>query len=285
MSDLPTIRAGAVMSLFDLTGQVAIVTGATKGIGRAIAGLFTDHGARVVVSSRNQSDCEAVADTLNSSRGELCAIAHSSDISDRESLAPLVQAGVDRWGRIDTLVSNASLSPAGSIETFDELQFADVLTANVRNNAVLARLVIPWMREAGGGSMVFITASSGVAPRPQRMVYGTSKAALAYLAKTLAIDLGRYNIRANAVAPGVTRTEISKATWTRPDLLRIAVGDAPLGRIGEPDEVAACVLFLASKGGAYTTGQTILVDGGITLQGHEGISRVAEIKAAETQDE
>jgi len=253
--------------LFDLSGKVAIVTGASKGIGRATAERLAEHGACVVIASRNAKECEAVSETINARTGRQCAIAIGCDIRDRASLTALVDSTATRLGSIDILVSNASLAPEGSIESFDEKVFADVLTVNVLHNAVLARLVLPFMKTAGGGSMVFVTATSAIVPRPPRMVYGTSKAALAHLARTLSVDLGRYNIRVNAVAPGLIRTDISKPLWTHPDALRDVVRNAPLNRIGEPDEIAASILFLASPGGAYITGQTIVVDGGYTLQG------------------
>ena len=259
------------MELFDLSGHVALVTGSSRGIGRAIAERLAEHGSKVVFSSRTSSECERHARAVNDRYGDGRAIAVPCDVSDRSQLRRLVATTLDRWGRIDTLVGNALVEGDTSpwIERFDEETFTTWFEGNVTNNAFLVKLVAPTMRAQGGGSVVFIASSSGVAALEDYLGYGTSKAALIHLARILAVQLGPYNVRVNAVAPGIVASG-GPANWGTDEEQQIGVGQIPLGRLGTPDEIASCVVWLASPGGAFATGQAFVVDGGQTLKGMSG---------------
>lgn len=258
-------------TLFDLSGHVAIVTGSSKGIGRAIAERLAQHGSRVVVSSRTLVDCRAVAEAINERAGEERAIAVACDVASRPDIAGLVDAAMERWGRIDVAVGNALASgdETAWIERLHEDEFTAWFEGNVTNNAYLAKLVSPVMRAQGGGSIVFVSSSSGVAALEDYPGYGTSKAALNHLARTLAIQLGPHNVRVNAVAPGIIASESPEA-WGTAEEQRIGVGRTPLGRLGSPDEIASCVVWLVSPGGTFATGSVFVVDGGQTLKGMDG---------------
>lgn len=271
-------------TLFDLSGQVAILTGSSQGIGRAIAERLAQHGSKVVFSSRTLVDCEARAREVNDRHGDERAMAVRCDTGDRADLAALVQTTMDRWGRIDTLVGNALVSgdTTAWIERFDEENFTVWFDGNVTNNAYLTKLVSPVMRAQGGGSIVFISSSSGIAALEDYLGYGTSKAALNHLARTLAVQLGPHNIRVNAVAPGIVASQGAEQ-WGTDEDQRIGVGKVPLGRLGVPDEIASCVVWLASPGGTFATGGVFVVDGGQSLKGMEGPHELREYRRAQAQ--
>jgi NAD(P)-dependent dehydrogenase (short-subunit alcohol dehydrogenase family) len=258
-------------TLFDLEGRVSVVTGSSQGIGLAIARRLAQHGSRVVFSSRTLADCEARAAEVNDAWGEERAIAFQCDAGDRPALRGLVDAARDRWGRLDVLVGNALVSGDTSpwIERLDEDNFTTWFEGNVTNNAYLAKLVSPTMRAQGGGSIIFISSTSGVAAQEDYLGYGSSKAALNHLTKVLAMQLGPHNVRVNAIAPGIVASR-GPEQWGTPEEQAIGVGRVPLGRLGTPDEIAGCAVWLASPGGAFATGATFLVDGGQTIRGADG---------------
>lgn len=268
------------MQLFDLSGRIAVVTGSTKGIGLGIARRLVEHGARVTLSSRHQPECEALAAAINRDCGAERAFALAADQTDADSLRALIERSAAHWGGIDILVGNAVLAGMGRLQRTQPQDFTQALEANVSHNALLANLVVPYMRRRGGGSIIFLASTAGIAALPDYPVYGASKAALKHLAAILAVDLGRDNIRVNAIAPGIIRSESTRALWTDPEALQIAVGRTPLQRIGEPDEIAACAVFLASAGGAFATGQTFVIDGGQTLRGADGIHDMMQMLRA-----
>jgi NAD(P)-dependent dehydrogenase (short-subunit alcohol dehydrogenase family) len=261
---------GNPMELFDLTGQVAIVTGSSQGIGRACAERLAEHGSKVVFSSRTLADCEARANAVNDRFGEERAIAVRADMTDRSQLKNLVDTTLNKWARIDTMVGNALVGadPSPWIEHFNEDSFTGWFEGNVTNNAYLTKLVSPQMRTQGGGSVVFISSVSGVAAQEDYLGYGTSKAALNHLARVLALQLGPSNVRVNAVAPGIVASR-GVENWGSEEDQRIGI-TCPLGRLGTPDEIAGCVVWLASPGGTFVTGSTLVVDGGLTLKGADG---------------
>jgi NAD(P)-dependent dehydrogenase (short-subunit alcohol dehydrogenase family) len=267
--------------LFDLTGQVAVVTGSSLGIGRAIAQRLAEHGSKVVFSSRTLETCRARAAEVNERFGDERAIAVRCDASDRGDIRGLVAATMEKWGRIDTLVGNALVESDTTawIERIDEESFTDWFDGNVTNNAFLVKLVSPVMRAQGGGSIVFVTSSSGVAALEDYLGYGSSKAALNHLARMLAIQLGPYNIRVNAVAPGIIASQ-GPELWGTVEEQEICVGNIPLGRLGHPDEIASFVVCLASPGGRFATGQAFVVDGGQSIKGMEGPHNLRDFRRA-----
>ena len=248
-------------SLFDLTGKVAVVTGSSRGIGRAIAERLAQHGAKVVVSSRTLEDCEQVVGVIAANGGE--AIAHACNISSKEELQSLVNAAIQKWGGIDVLVCNAAVNPyfGPSLGTPDEA-FDKVMSSNVRSNFWLCNMVLPQMAERGGGSIIIVSSIAGLLGSPQLGVYGISKAADMALARNLCVEWGPKNIRVNCIAPGLVRTDFAKALWENKEIYDKTVRAYPLRRIGEPDEIAGAAVFLAGPSGSFMSGQTIVIDGG-----------------------
>jgi len=253
--------------LFDLSGQVAVVTGATKGIGLGIARRLAGQGAHVVISSRRQSDCEAVATEINSRYGEGRALAQAADLADLESLDRLIAATVAWRGRLDVLVLNAAKTDVlGSAAVTAANDFSAMLTVNVVNNSHLAHAALPHL-STRGGAVIFISSVSGTGPSANVAAYGVCKRALLQVVDNLALEWAPHGIRVNAIAPGYVVSEATRPLWSNPQVREGLDAAIPLARLGEPDDVAACAVFLAGPGGAYVTGQTIVVDGGLTLRG------------------
>lgn len=264
------------MTLFDLTGKVAVVTGATKGIGRAIAERFAEHGAHVVIASRNRGECASVAGALNDRWGRACAVPCEFDLRDPLTSERLLACAVERCGGLDVLASNAAVVTYGALAAATANEFDLSLSANVTNNAMLAKLAAPLMRARGGGSIMFTTSTLGLFPAPPFLTYSVSKAALAHMIRVLAVDLGPDNIRVNGICPGIIKTAATQAMVADPEMTRKGIGRTPLGRMGEADEIAAGAVLLASPGGAYITGQLLVIDGGQSHQGREAARTVVE---------
>ncbi|MBL8269580.1 SDR family NAD(P)-dependent oxidoreductase [Steroidobacter sp.] len=248
-------------SLFDLTGKVAVVTGSSRGIGRAIAERMAEHGAKVVVSSRKLDACEEVVKAIKDKGGE--AIALACNISRKEDLQKLVDDTVSHWGGIDVLVCNAAVNPyyGPSINMPDDA-YDKVMNNNVRSNFWLCNMALPQMAQRGGGSVIIISSIAGLLGSTTLGVYGLSKAADMALARNLCAEWGPKNIRANCIAPGLVRTDFAKALWDDPKIYEQTVKVYPLRRIGEPDEIAGAAVFLAGPSGSFMTGQTMVIDGG-----------------------
>jgi NAD(P)-dependent dehydrogenase (short-subunit alcohol dehydrogenase family) len=252
-------------SLFDLTGKTAVVTGSTKGIGKAIAYRLAQHGARVVVSSRKPDACDGVTDEINAAFPG-SAIAIPCNIGYKEQLQSLVDKTHDLLGPIDILVCNAAINPyAGSMLQCPDDAFDKIMASNVKSNHWLCGMVIPEMRERKDGSIIIISSVGGVKGSPILGAYTISKAADMQLARNIAIEFGGDNIRCNAIAPGLIRTDFAKYLWENPEILRQATSGSALKRIGESDEIAGIAVMLASRAGAFTTGQTFVIDGGTTI--------------------
>lgn len=252
------------MSLFDLTGKVAVVTGSSKGIGRAIAERLAEHGAKVVVSSRKPDVCEAVAQGIRAKGGEASVI--PCHIARKEELQKLVDGTIALWGGIDVLVCNAAVNPyMGPAAGASDDVYERIMGANVRSNFWLSNMALPQMAERGGGSVIIISSIGGLRGSPQLGLYAISKAADMQLARNICVEWGPKNIRANTIAPGLIRTDFARALWENPDLYRKRTRDTPLQRIGEPDEIAGAAVFLASQAGSFVTGHTLVIDGGTTI--------------------
>ena len=251
------------MSLFDLTGKVAIVTGSSRGIGRAIAERLAEHGARVVVSSRKAEACEPVAAAIRAKGGQ--AIVVPCHIGHKDQLQALVERTTSEWGGIDVLVCNAALNPYfGPSAGIPDEAYDRIMGANVRSNFWLCNMALPGMAARGGGSVIIVSSIAGLRGTPLLAVYGLSKAADMQMARNIAVEWGPKNIRANCIAPGLVRTDFARALWENPELEKKRSRETPLLRIGEPDEIAGAAVFLASPAASFMTGQTLVIDGGIT---------------------
>lgn len=255
------------MDLFDLTGKVAIVTGSSRGIGRAVAEAFAAAGANVVISSRKQAACEEVADAINAAYGEGRAIAIAASISDKAALEKLVVQIHARFGRVDMLVCNAASNPYyGPMAGITDEQFRKIFGNNALTNHWLISMVAPEMIERKEGSIV-VSSIGGLMGSDVIGGYNVSKAADFQLVRNLAVEFGPHNVRINAIAPGVIRTDFARTLWEDPEAEAALRRSTSPGRIGEPKEIAGTAVFLASKAGAYITGQGVVVDGGSTIKG------------------
>ena len=251
--------------LFDLTGKVAVITGSSRGIGRAIAEAMADHGARVVISSRKQDACEVVAAAINAKHpGAATAIAAS--ISSKAALEELVAQTQAQVGAIDVLVCNAASNPYyGPMSGLGDDAFRKILDNNVLSNHWLIQMCLPGMIARKDGAIVVISSIGGLRGTATLGAYAISKAADLALVRNLAVEVGHHNIRANAIAPGLIRTDFAKALWDNPEATQRFNTEHPMRRIGEPEEIAGAAVFLASRAGSYVNGQTIVVDGGSTI--------------------
>lgn len=255
-----------MLNQFDLTGKVAVVTGSTRGIGRAIAEEMAAHGAKVVISSRKQEMCDEVAAAINGEHGEGAAIAVAANISSKEALQTLVNVTRQEFGRIDVLVCNAASNPYyGPMAGIADEQFRKILDNNIVAQHWLIQMVAPGMIERREGSITIISSIGGLRGTDILGVYAISKAADMQLARNLAREFGPHNVRVNCIAPGLVKTDFAKALWENPETLKASTAGAALGRIGEPHEIAGCAVFLASAASTFLTGQTIVIDGGQTI--------------------
>jgi NAD(P)-dependent dehydrogenase (short-subunit alcohol dehydrogenase family) len=256
------------MSLFDMAGQVAIITGSSRGIGKAIAEEMAEHGAKVVISSRNLDACEQVAAQINAKYGAGTAIAIAANISSKESLQSLVDKTRSAFGKITALVCNAASNPYyGPMAGISDEQFAKILTNNIVANNWLISMVAPEMLERRDGSITIISSIGGIKGSTTIGAYCISKAADMQLARNLADEFGPHNVRVNCIAPGLIKTDFAKALWDDPETLKRSTSGASLRRIGEPEEIAGAAVLLASRAGGFITGQTIVIDGGVTSSG------------------
>lgn len=253
------------MSLFSLAGQVAVITGSSRGIGRAIAERMAEHGAKVVISSRKAGPCEEVAAAICKAHGEGAAIAIPANISSKDELRHLVEETERRLGPVDALVCNAASNPYyGPMAGIADEQFRKILENNVIANHWLIGFAAPGMVARKRGSITIVSSIGGLRGSPIIGAYCISKAADMQLARNLAVEYGPHNVRVNCIAPGLIKTDFARALWEDPELLDKRTATTPLRRIGEPDEIAGAAVFLASQAGAFMTGQSLVIDGGVT---------------------
>jgi NAD(P)-dependent dehydrogenase (short-subunit alcohol dehydrogenase family) len=252
------------MSLFDLSGKVAIITGSSRGIGRSAAENMARMGAKVVITSRKLDACEAVAEAIRAEGGE--AIAISASLDDQDQLAAMVDKTRAEWDKVDILVCNAAINPYyGPLTDISDEVFDKMVRCNVRNNLFLCKLVLPGMGERRDGVIQIISSVGGIRGNAVLGAYGITKAADMALVRNLAVEWGPKNIRVTCIAPGLVKTDFARALWENPDMLAHLNKMTPLGRIGEPDEIGALSAFLATEGGAFITGETIVADGGMSI--------------------
>jgi len=250
--------------LFDLSGKVAIVTGSTKGIGKAIAAAFADHGAKVVVSSRDTGRVAETAEELAEGGRDVLGIA--CNVGRKEEMQNLIDETRKAWGQIDIAVGNAAINPhyGPSTEISDEI-FAKMMATNIQSNLWLAQMVSGEMRARQDGAIIFTSSIGGLRGSGVIGTYGITKAADMQLARNLAVELGPDNIRVNCIAPGLVKTDFARALWEDPAYVEPRIASTPLRRLGEPEDIAGAAVYLASAAGRWTTGQTIVIDGGATV--------------------
>ncbi|MBL0968290.1 MAG: SDR family oxidoreductase [Brevundimonas sp.] len=254
------------MELFDLTGKVAVITGSSKGIGKAIAERMAEHGARVVISSRKAGPCDEVAQAINAKHGEGRAIAVPANIASKEELQRLVDETNAAFGQIDILVCNAASNPyAGPMGGISDEQFEKIFHNNVLANHWLIQMVAPQMLERKHGAILVISSVGGLRGNALIGAYNVSKAADMQLVRNLAVEFGSSNVRVNCIAPGLIQTDFARYLWENEEVLKVTVEPNPMKRIGQPDEIAGTAVYLCSKAAAYVTGQTLVVDGGLTI--------------------
>ena len=252
--------------LFDVSGQTALITGSSKGIGKAIAHRMAEHGANVIVSSRKADVCAAAVAEINAAVGREAAVSIPANIADKASLQALVDGTLARFGQIDALVCNAASNPYfGPQEGITDDQFGKILQNNIVSNHWLITMVAPAMRARKAGSITIISSVGGLKASTIIGAYCISKAADMQLARNLAAEFGPDNVRVNCIAPGLIKTDFAKALWDDPEILKASTSGAPLRRIGIPDEIAGMAVLLAARAGGFTTGQSFVIDGGATI--------------------
>ena len=255
-----------IPALFDLTGQTALITGSSRGIGKAIAHRMAEHGANVIISSRKADVCDAAAAEINAAVGRTAAIAIPANIADKASLQALVDKTIEKFGQIDHLVCNAASNPYfGPQAGISDDQFSKILLNNIVSNHWLITMVAPAMRARKAGTITIISSVGGLKASTVIGAYCISKAADMQLARNLAAEFGPDNVRVNCIAPGLIKTDFAKALWDNPDILKASTSNAPLRRIGIPDEIAGMAVLLAGKAGGFATGQCFVIDGGATI--------------------
>ncbi|WP_066554633.1 SDR family NAD(P)-dependent oxidoreductase [Croceicoccus bisphenolivorans] len=247
---------------FDLTGKGAVITGSSRGIGKAIAEALAAHGANVIISSRKQPACDLVADAINARDGGR-AWSVPANVGSKADVEALVEQAKRHLGQIDIMVCNAASNPYyGSMSGIADEQFQKILHNNLLSSHWFAQLVSPGMIERGSGSLVFVSSIGGFRGSPVIGAYNVSKAADFALARNLAIEYGPHGVRVNCIAPGLIRTDFARALWEDEDNLATALSGTPMARIGEPEDIAGAAVFLAADASRYMTGQTIVIDGG-----------------------
>jgi NAD(P)-dependent dehydrogenase (short-subunit alcohol dehydrogenase family) len=250
--------------MFDLTGKVAVITGSSRGIGRAIAEMYAKAGAKIVVSSRKAPACDEVVASIRAAGGD--AITIPCNIGSKDDCARLITEATAHYGKIDILVCNAAVNPYfGPIESISDEAYDKIMNSNVRSNLWLCQQVIPQMKERKDGTILIVSSIGGLRGSDKLGVYCISKAADMQLVRNLAVELGPHNIRANAIAPGLIRTDFARALWENPKIYEASTRNCPLRRIGEPNEIAGAALYLASNEGRFCTGHTMVIDGGVTI--------------------
>jgi NAD(P)-dependent dehydrogenase (short-subunit alcohol dehydrogenase family) len=254
------------MDRFSLKGKTAIVTGSSRGIGRAIAIAYARAGARVIVTSRKADACEAVVAQLRDEGLEATAVA--CNISNKEQVAALVDRSEEVYGPVDVLVCNAAVNPYyGPMSGISDEAFSKVMDVNIRSNLWLVNRIAPGMAERGGGAIVIISSIAGLTGSRVLGAYAISKAADMQLARNLALEWGKQGVRTNCIAPGLIKTDFAKALWDNPQTLAAALASSPLNAIGDPEDIAGAALLLGSDAGRFITGTTLVIDGGATIGG------------------
>jgi len=252
------------MNRFDIEGKVAIVTGASRGIGFSIARMLATAGVRVVLSSRKREALDDCAAEIRAAGGDALAIA--AHTGQKDTLNALVESTVEQYGGVDILVNNAATNPHfGPVLEAEDSLWQKTIEVNLMGNLWLSQAVVPIMRERGGGKIINIASVVGLEPGHFQGIYSMTKAGIISLTKTLAMELGSDNIQVNAIAPGLIQTQFARVIWENDNVRKEIEAKTPAGRIGQPDDIAGMVLWLASSASDFTTGGVFVIDGGLTL--------------------
>ncbi|MBE0690425.1 MAG: glucose 1-dehydrogenase [Anaerolineae bacterium] len=251
-------------SLFDITGKVAIVTGASRGIGQTIAEQLAAAGAKVVMSSRKLEGVSEAANAIKANGGEALGVAAHN--GDKSALQALAQTAIDTYDGVDILVNNAATNPHfGPLLDAEDSLWQKTIEVNLMGNVWLTQMVVPVMRARGGGKIINMASINALRPGRMQGIYSMTKAAVISLTQTLAMELAEFNITVNAVAPGLVQTKFARAIWDNDYLLDPILERTPLKRMGQPKDIAGIVVYLASPASDFATGQVYVVDGGLTI--------------------
>jgi dehydrogenase/reductase SDR family member 4 len=250
--------------VFDLTDKVALITGSTRGIGLSIAENFAKQGAKVVIASRKAEECEKVTARLNAAGHQ--ALAVPCDVGKNDQQKRMVETVLAKWGRIDSLVCNAATNTHfGGMGKASDEAYEKIMAVNVKSVWQLTSMVIPQMAARKDGTVIIVGSIAGLKGNPLLGLYGVGKAALFSMVRNLAAEWGPSNIRVNAIAPGLVKTDFAKALWENDDLRKAREAATPLRRIGDPDDIGGIAVMLAARAGAFMTGQVLVADGGVTI--------------------
>jgi NAD(P)-dependent dehydrogenase (short-subunit alcohol dehydrogenase family) len=250
--------------LFDVHGKIAIVTGASRGIGLAIATHYAEAGMKVVISSRKQDALDAAAEELRATGADVTPIAAHN--GNKEALQNLVAQTIETYGGVDILVNNAATNPHfGTLLEAEDSLWQKTIEVNLLGNVWLTQAAVRSMRERAGGKIINIASVNGLRPGSMQGIYSITKAGVINLTQTLAMELAADNIQVNAIAPGLVKTRFAQALWEDETIYASIVNRTPQKRIGEPDDIAGMALYLAAPASSFTTGQVFVIDGGVTI--------------------
>lgn len=250
--------------LFDIAGKVAIITGASRGIGQAIAEGYAQAGAKVVLSSRRQDGLDAAAENIRGQGGEALPVAAHN--GDKAALQKLVEATMDVYGRVDILVNNAATNPHfGTLLEAEDSLWQKTIEVNIMGNVWLTQAVVPVMRQQGGGKVINIASVNGLRPGTMQGIYSATKAAIISLTRTLAMELADDNIQVNAIAPGLIQTKFASAIWGNEALSEQVIQRTPQRRLGQPEDISGLALYLAAPASDFCTGEVFVIDGGLSI--------------------
>ena len=250
--------------LFDIAGKVAIITGASRGIGQAIAEGYAQAGAKVVLSSRRQDGLDTAAENIRAQGGEALPVAAHN--GDKAALQKLVEAAMDAYGQVDILVNNAATNPHfGTLLEAEDSLWQKTIEVNIMGNMWLTQAVVPVMRQQGGGKIINIASVNGLRPGTMQGIYSATKAAIISLTRTLAMELADDHIQVNAIAPGLIQTKFASAIWGNEALAEQVTQRTPQRRLGQPADISGLALYLAAPASDFCTGEVFVIDGGLSI--------------------
>ena len=252
--------------LFSLKNKAVVITGSSRGIGKGMAKRFAEFGAKLIISSRKIESCKVVEKEINEIGGT--AFSKECNISKKSQCEELIDFCIEKYGRLDVLVCNAASNPYyGDLEKIPDELFDKIMNNNVKSNLWLCKKSIPYLKKRAASSIIIISSIAGLQGVKNLGAYSISKTADIGLIRSLAVELGKFNININGLCPGIIKTDFARELWENPDILKGVEEQAPLGRIGTVDEVTGAAILLASKAGSFITGQVITMDGGVTIAG------------------